>query len=46
MKEFRANLLIGNNIMFSEAIVIGLRKRSALIGVYGVTIKVNVKQWG
>lgn len=46
MKELRANLLIGNNIMFPGAIVIDLEKRNALIGVYGVTIKVNVKQRG
>lgn len=32
--------------MFPRVIVIDLGKKSALIGVYGVTIKANMKQRG
>lgn len=40
----RANLLISNDIMSPEAIVINLGKKTALIGVCGVTINVNTRQ--
>lgn len=41
-----ANLLIGNNIIFPEAMVINLGKKTVLIGTCGVTIYVNTKQCG
>lgn len=44
VEGLRANLLIGNNIMSSEAMVINLGKKTALISACGVTINVNAKQ--
>lgn len=41
-----ANLLIGNDIMSPEAIVIDLKKKTALIGACKVIININAKQWG
>lgn len=44
VEGLRANLLIGNDIMSPEAMVINLEKKTALIGVRGVTIDVNTRQ--
>lgn len=41
-----ANLLIGNDITSSEAMVINSGKKTMLIGPYGVIINVNAKQRG
>lgn len=37
------NLLISNDIISLEAMVIDLRKKTALIGVYKITINMNAK---
>lgn len=41
LEGLHANLLIDNNIMSSEAIVIDLGKKTALIGTCRVTIDIN-----
>ena len=43
VEGLRANLLIGNNIISSEAMIINLGKKTALIDTYGVTININAK---
>ena len=43
VEDFRANLLIGNDIMSPKAKAIDFGKKTALIGACGVTIDVNAK---
>lgn len=46
IEGLHANLLIGNDIMSSEAMVIDLKKKTALIVACEVTININAKQRG
>lgn len=43
VKGLRANLLIDNDIISPKAMIIDLRKKTALIGACEVTINVNAK---
>ncbi len=42
----RANLLIGNDIISSEGFITDIKKRSVLIGSYGVTVLIDARQKG
>ncbi len=44
VEDLRANLLIGNNIMFPEDFVIDVKGKKALIGSCKVTIPINARQ--
>ena len=46
VKDLRANLLIGNNIISPEGFVIDVKKRSVLIQSCGVTVPIDTKQKG
>lgn len=46
VESLRANILVGNDIMSSEAMVINLGKKTAIIGTCGVSIDVNATQRG
>lgn len=46
MEGLRANLLVGNDIMSPEAMVINLRKKTAIIDTCGVSINVNARKRG
>ena len=46
VEGLRANLLPGNDIMSPEAMVINLGKKTAIIGICGVSIDVNARQRG
>lgn len=41
---FQANILVGNNILFSKDFAININKNRALIGSCRVTISINAKQ--
>ncbi len=45
VEDLRANLLIGNNIMFPKGFVIVVRRKKALIGSCEVTISIDARQW-
>lgn len=44
VKDLKANLLIGNNIIFPEGFVIDIRGKNALIKSCGVTITIDTRQ--
>ncbi len=46
IKDLKANLLIGNDIIFPEDFVIDVRGRSVLIKSCGVTISIVARQRG
>lgn len=46
VKDLKANLLIGNDIISLEGFVIDVKRKSALIGSCGVTVPIDARQRG
>ncbi len=46
VEDFKANLLIGNNIISPESFIIDVKRKKALIGSCKVTIPINARQRG
>lgn len=44
VKGLKANLLIGNNIMFLKNFIINVKRKSVFIGSYGVTVSIDARQ--
>lgn len=46
VKDLKANLLIGNDIMSPKGFIIDIKRKSVWIKSYGITIPIDVRQKG